>query len=735
LRLDFPISLQLRFMSQWLSSGGAVEVFSIWFGAGFTVAFSLALGSICFGRVLKDWSERFVCGSAVLSLTVFGLCCFQLAYPAIFLAVGSLVLLFWLKSRRIPAVRLHKSANFLLLPFTAFFILYFFNSMAPEASPDGAAYHLGFVSRYLREHGFHSMTWNMYASLSQGIEMLFLIAFSFGKHSAAAMVHFVFMLALVWQMFVYASRSGFAVLGACAALLVFACPVVGKDGVSAYNDVALACVEFTLFSLLQRLDLAGVREACAIGLVAGFGFAIKYTGAVGIIYAVAYVLWRRRDVRFALTVAGCAALVSAPWLMKNWIWVQNPLAPFFNHWFPNPYVTSWFENDYRHYFKLYDLPSRWAIPWAVTVRGQLAGILGPVFLLSPLALLALRRREGRQLLLAAAVFGSTYFENIGARFLIPPLPFLALALMLGIGNRAAAMTLAGAHAALSWPTLIPRYAQEGVWRLHDIPIAYAMRFRPEADYLKSHLPGYAIDELIERATTPGATVLTYQAIPEAYTSRTVLVEYESAANHSAALTLWTGFLPQWMPTWRAGFSFPRQALRGIRVVQTANGNSQWRIHELRAFDGAAEIPRSEWTASAHPFPWGIERMLDENPVTFWECGDALSAGSYVEARFPSAVTIDSVVVETSPNQPELRLEVLGEIRAGNWKVLSSDPDIFTASAPDRRRAAVDELKRRGISYVLLFDNERGADAVRNGAAAAGMFPIGESNGARLYRLQ
>lgn len=722
-------------MGRWISSGSAVEAFSIWFGAGFTIALSIALGSLCFGRVLKNWPERFVTGSALLSLAVFGLCLAQLAYPIVFLVVGLLVLLFWLKSTRIPLNRLHISASFFLLPFAAYLILYFFNAMAPEASPDGAAYHLGFVARYLRDHGFHVITWNMYASLSQGMEMLFLVAFSFGRHSAAAMVHFVFLLALVWQMFVYARRSGFAALGACAALLVFASPVVGKDATSAYNDVALACVEFTLFTLLQRLDFGSVSEVCAIGLIAGFGFAIKYTGAVGIFYAVAYVLWRRRNTRQALIVAGCAALIAGPWLAKNWIWVQNPLAPFFNQWFPNPYVTNWFENDYRQYFKLNDLPNRWAIPWAVTVKGQLAGILGPVFLLSPLALLALRRPEGRQLLLAAAVFGSTYFENVGARFLIPPLPFVALAMMLGIGNRAAAMTLAGAHAVLSWPALIPRYAQEGIWRLHDIPVAYAMRFRPEAEYLRSHLPGYDIDELIERATAPGARVLTYQAIPEAYTSRTILVEYESAANHSDALTLWTGFLPQWAPSWRAGFSFPRQALHGIRVVQTANGKSQWRIHELRAFDGAAEIPRSHWIASAHPFPWGIERALDGNPMTFWECGDALSAGSYVEARFRSPVTIDSVVVETSPNQPELRLEVLGEIEEGKWKILNNDPDIFAASIPDLRRAAVDELKRRGVGYVLLFYNDRVSDAVRDGGEAAGISPIAESGGARLYRLQ
>ena len=68
---------------------------------------------------------------------------------------------------------------------------------------------LGLVARYLREHGFQPITWNIYASLSEGAEMLFLFAFAFGKHSAAAMVHFAFLVALVWQMVLYARRAGF----------------------------------------------------------------------------------------------------------------------------------------------------------------------------------------------------------------------------------------------------------------------------------------------------------------------------------------------------------------------------------------------------------------------------------------------------------------------------------------------------------------------------------------------
>ena len=81
--------------------------------------------------------------------------------------------------------------------------------------------------------------------------MLFLFAFAFGRHSAASMVHFAFLVALAWQMFLYGKREGFPGGGRCGALLVFASPIVGIDATSAYNDVAVAAIAFTLFYLLQ----------------------------------------------------------------------------------------------------------------------------------------------------------------------------------------------------------------------------------------------------------------------------------------------------------------------------------------------------------------------------------------------------------------------------------------------------------------------------------------------------
>ena len=92
--------------------------------------------------------------------------------------------------------------------FAVFTVVYFFNALQPEISPDGSSYHLGFIAHYMRAHGFVAITTNLYASLGQGIELLFLPAFVIGRHSAGALVHFGFLIAVCLAVFAYGRRLG-----------------------------------------------------------------------------------------------------------------------------------------------------------------------------------------------------------------------------------------------------------------------------------------------------------------------------------------------------------------------------------------------------------------------------------------------------------------------------------------------------------------------------------------------
>ncbi|HEY1338531.1 MAG TPA: glycosyltransferase family 39 protein, partial [Bryobacteraceae bacterium] len=286
------------------------EALHVLFGAGFTAALCVAAGSLALrGLRVKmergeEWLFAFVGGSALVSTAVFFLCVVHQARKGVFLWGGAGLIVaaavarppFGRSRPRLPAA----TAMFavFVVVFTTFFFLYFFNALAPERSPDGAGYHLGNVMRMSEQHGFAWNYHSMYSYLSQGMEMLFLVAFSFGGHSAAAMTHFAFLVALPLMIAVYGRRFGIPHAGFFAAAAVFASPVVGMDGISAYNDLTVATVLFAEFFLLQVWD--ETRESkllILIGLVGGFAYGVKYTAGLALPFVVAFVWWRSRRFR------------------------------------------------------------------------------------------------------------------------------------------------------------------------------------------------------------------------------------------------------------------------------------------------------------------------------------------------------------------------------------------------------------------------------------------------------
>jgi hypothetical protein len=702
----------------------------------------------------EEHALAFVTGAACLNLLIFVLCAIGAARKSVFLAAGLGILGFAfrrgahrLQGKSLPPIQPIFKWLFRSI-FALFFVLYFFNAMVPETSPDGATYHLGLVSRYLRAHGFERITTSMFAALSQGIEMLFLFAFAFGRHSAAALVHFAFLAALPLAMLSYARRFGFPVAGVCGSLLVFASPAVGLDGTTAYNDVAAACIVFTVFYLAQIWAAEEANRALLVplGLAAGFAYAAKYTAFLAVPYALAVVGWKsiRRGepvLKPLAIVAGCVALMIAPWMVKNAVWLDNPVAPFLNSVFPNPHFHISFETEYTRQMRHYGALENYAdIPLEVTVRGgTLGGLLGPVFLLAPAGLLALRSPAGRNLLSAALIFGIPYAANIETRFLIMPLPFVALSMGLAAaGWNPAALALTLAHAVLSWPLALSYYCSPRAPRMaSDIPVREALRIESEESYLNARMPSYGVARMIDNLTPPGATVLTISGAPDAYTSRVILVTWESAFGELIRDILWTPLSAPSEPRRRLRFAYPAQPLRQLRVVQTAAGSSgQWSVSEFHIFRGAAELARApDWKLRARPNPWDVQLAFDNSPITRWRSWQQLYPGMYIAVEFGKPEISDSVLLE-GPFEWAVRLRLEGMDPAGSWKMLAGAPEESVGLLPSGlRRAAVEEVKTRGIEYFLVYDTDWFAEDYKTKSKLWGFNLLGEYKGARLYRLE
>ncbi len=738
-----------------------LEVASILFGALFTLACCLAAGRLVLARCgpVLAWPERvplaFATGAAVWSLFIFVLAALNVVRGWVILVTG---LLFIVRAARpLPNGRGSETSPSrerkravivaLAIVFAAFGAIYLVHAMAPEVSADGSGYHLGLVLRYLDHGGFYRITTSMYAWLSQGTEMLFLCAFAFGKHSAAALVHLAFLAALAWSMLAYARRIGRPEAGAVAAVLVVASPLAGVDASSAYIDVAAACVAFALFHLLEIWDSERTPALLVpIGLLAGFAYAVKYPAGVAVLYALGFVAWRLWVSRQALlvplaVVALAAAAMIAPWMLKDWLWVDNPVAPFFNRLFPNPYMHVSTEDAYRAAMRHFNGASLdWQAPLDLTVRGgRFQGMLGVGFLAAPVALLALADSRGRRLLAAALVFAAAYPANIGARFLLVALPFVALAMGLAVARwKYLAVALLVVQAAGSWPWLLSKYCDKYAWRIQDFPWRAALRFEPEEAFLSARLaPTYQIARMIEARVPPGGAVYTALPLPEAYTHRTILLDYTAALNNNLSEALATPLTVDFQPIVHGVFLFTPERLKVIRVVQGAASSDLWSVHEIRVYDGNRRLePAPAWRAIAQPNPWDARLAADGNPVTRWKSWQPAEPDQFVGIEFGQAVEADAVQLDRSVDQPHTKVRLEGQLEGGGWKTLAAEGVLSAIPAPaGMRRDAMDYFRASGVTHLLIHQDEKVARDIEQHAAQWRLVLIGTSGPGRLYRIE
>ena len=684
----------------------------------------------------EGWLLAFGCGSAVLSTLVFALCAAGWFYDATALGTFAAIALAWYRWGRWkwPALALEPSSAprfarlLLYVPAAVYGILYVVHTLAPETRTDAMGYHLGLVHRYYRSHGFEAITTNVYAQLSQGAEMLYLFAYAIGRESAAKLVHLSFLIATAGGILCLAKRFRAELAGAFATVVYFTCPVVIPDATSAYNDCALAFALFAVFCVLLLWWRDGERQwLVVLGVLIGFSFAIKYTGVIAVTAAFAAALHRLFQGSSARSAAGLlvwagvpAAIVGLPWLVKNAIFTGNPLAPFFNSWFPNPYFSVEWETAYKFAMRSYRQGpfDRWeqllAAPFDLVFGERYAGSLGWMILLLPIALLAWKRPLTRALLAAAVVSATPWFANAGARFLIPSLPFALLAVgmalemaPLRLRHGIVALLLAG-QCVTSWPAQRSRWYHPDLWSVEGLPWRAALRLEPQKWHLARNVKFFLLADRIGQLGGNEMRVLSFTDLPEAYFDAELLVSYQGLENQDLADAVLAPLKPSHIPDSAVRATWPPRPVHGVRVEQARDHNaSSWSASELRVLSGGRPARASpRWIAQAQPLPWHADRLIDGSPFTRWTSRQPAASGMELEIRFDRSVVVDGVELvhprRAAATQATLEFAVLAP--SGGWERVRPESFEFVGievppGAAHASAAAL--LRQHGIDYVVF----------------------------------
>ena len=499
------------------------------------------------------------------------------------------------------------------------------------------------MARYWRLHGFAWDHLTLYSALSQGMEMLFLVAFTFGRHSAAALVHMAFQTACLSSWCLRPALRHPA-RGNLRCPVVYASPVAGITGISAYNDLAVATLLFAGFYLLQVWD---ELRSDNLLILSGLLIRIRMRSRSRLRPAFLWGGLRRLDLRPATrpalaahtSLSLAALLMAAPWVLRNWLWLGNPAAPFLNAWFPNPYFYPGAERDYLAGWRITRGHAPLEYPDSTHGHGRArAGMVGPVFLLAPLALLALRHSAR-----AASAGGRRALRHPGISEYRAALPHPGAAFR-GSGHGLAVSSGAACCPRwrfFDWCCAGRRCCRNIAARMHGA----CGRFRPRgaahgarggihpAPYprIRSEDPHRSL------RAAPMRRIFSFAGRPSAYWDREIVVGYESALGIWAQDTLLSAV--EHPPAIRQRFRFRSRERAGRPRGPNRFGRRNWTVSEMRVFQGAGNCRASpEWRLSAWPNGWDVQFAFDNNYATRWSTWQPMPRARLRGRRFRPAET-------------------------------------------------------------------------------------------------
>jgi len=699
------------------------------FGAAIALLTAYCLGALALRNRLAPPEIALALGAVIESLLVFVLLLCNAGYRPVFLVISVLAIAASWKFApvRLPCkLTIPRAGLVILIPYA---VWYFVNALAPEITPDGITYHLALPREYVRLAGFTGHL-TFYDLVPQGMEMLYTVAYAFGRHAAAKLVEFAFFVSGLLLIFRLARRLGFtATASLVPAALYFCAPVIGLTGSSSYNDAA------GVFFLLAALYLLLEERLFAAGLCAGFCYAIKMPGILVPVCAGSWMLARRRP-RAASKIAIGAAIAIAPWMIRAFALTGNPLAPLANRVFPNPYFHIATETGLAEGLRSLGKVRPAQVPWELALGGGLAGVYGPLLLLLPLGLFALRRPEGRLLWLGAAILALPWLVNSGARFLMQSVVLAGFALAMVL-PRPAAWAAIALQAVICWPHVLDRLQPPWSFHPHEFPIAAALGIEPEPSYLRRHLEEYDVARMIQGATPPGSRTLALLNVAGAYLDREAAVFWQSAEADILTDSLRLVSLDASSPVFDWKAVWPAQDVRALRFLVPAALEGEWDICELHVFSGGDPVFGSaQWTFPGRPNRWEAPLAFDGNTATRWRTWEPVRAGMFFEADFSHAQRLTSATLVTHRPVP---LEVWGRDAKDTWRLLTKTGNAVLRAPQDLRLDASRALRGAGYRYLLVPTGEGGnapiGNAIVGREAEWGMERVGEAGRFYLFRVR
>lgn len=227
-------------------------------------------------------------------------------------------------------------------------------SYVPPVSKDALTHHLAVPKLYLNHGGIYEIPSLEFSYYPMNIDLLYMIPLYLGNDILAKYIHFTFALLTGWLIFDYLKRRINNLSALFGALLFLSIPIIVKLSVTVYVDLSL--VFFSTASILFLLKWAEkdfqLKYLIISALSCGFALGTKYNGLIVLFLLTLFVpfIYSRyfqnstrsqyRAIYYGAFFLFISLLLFSPWLIKNFVWTNNPLYPLFDNWFNPANVDS-----------------------------------------------------------------------------------------------------------------------------------------------------------------------------------------------------------------------------------------------------------------------------------------------------------------------------------------------------------------------------------------------------------
>ena len=325
-------------------------------------------------------------------------------------------------------------------------------AMAPAVATDALVYHLAVPKAFLQAGGLVNLPDNIYSFFPQQIEMLYLFALALGSDSLAQLTGLGIIFLLLLALWHYSSKKVGDSYAWLTPLIFFSTPTFFSLASSAYVELQAATYIFLGFYCWEN----GCKRKQAswfilMTLFAGAAVTTKLTSIIILPLAlIGLTIHGRSHKNVNQTAIQCltlvlgALLIISPWLVRNYFFTGNPLAPFFMNIFGGESGMNWDITRSQMQLKYYSsfgmghgILDFLSLPINLTFFSELNslkfdGKIGILYLLLLPALLGLGRKNLPAIIVFSVLLVFWFLQMQSIRLLAPALAFLSFLMISGL---------------------------------------------------------------------------------------------------------------------------------------------------------------------------------------------------------------------------------------------------------------------------------------------------------------